>query len=323
MSSPATSTRTVHPRSRGEHACRRPAYHCRSGSSPLARGTPAPPRLRRLQPRFIPARAGNTNGCSAALSTPAVHPRSRGEHLPRAVLDRTPSGSSPLARGTPQPCRRSWRRIRFIPARAGNTTAIVAVTSGVAVHPRSRGEHTATIPATPTVSGSSPLARGTPHAPADRRGMDRFIPARAGNTSFVLHDISASNGSSPLARGTRRTGASRSCCTTVHPRSRGEHGKIEFSSLVDSGSSPLARGTPGLHRGHRERGRFIPARAGNTRMRLFLLGWTAVHPRSRGEHYETSARLAVQIGSSPLARGTLFPELFDQPHFFRRQSAYQ
>ena len=55
---PAPSS--VHPRSRGEHAPPPAAPSSSSGSSPLARGTPAAALEDGLVHRFIPARAGNT-----------------------------------------------------------------------------------------------------------------------------------------------------------------------------------------------------------------------------------------------------------------------
>ena len=93
------------------------------------------------------------------------------------------------------------------------------------------------------------------------------------------------------------------------------------------GSSPLARRTRGIlvHAGGGAR--LIPARAGNTSMRLLIAASPTAHPRSRGEHglgvfggahYFISAhprsrgehvkapKAFVKItGSSPLARGTL------------------
>ncbi len=50
----------VHPRWRGEHAEIEGAGLVHSGSSPLARGTPARYRQDQRQRRFIPAGAGNT-----------------------------------------------------------------------------------------------------------------------------------------------------------------------------------------------------------------------------------------------------------------------
>ncbi|CCT49250.1 hypothetical protein SA11_0304 [Salmonella enterica subsp. enterica serovar Agona str. 11.A.05] len=51
--------------------------------------------------------------------------------------------------------------------------------------------------------------------------------------------------------------------------------------------------------------RFIPAGAGNTSYSRKCLGDDPVYPRWRGEHVVFPVDLAVKIGLSPLARGTL------------------
>ena len=214
----------------------------------------------------------------------SVHPRSRGEHAPASTNERTRDGSSPLARGTRGRSGAIRNRYRFIPARAGNTFRPRTTTPRGPVHPRSRGEHVAPISTYFPAAGSSPLARGTHRRGRDSRVLERFIPARAGNTARFR--------SSPFH-------------SPVHPRSRGEHrleGDVERNGI---GSSPLARGTLLLLLGQALVERFIPARAGNTMPPA--LGWRSrtVHPRSRGEHFfSCSARRSLN-GSSPLARGTL------------------
>ena len=116
-----SSTTTVHPRSRGEHAARDAALLATGGSSPLARGTPPWDRTGPCMSRFIPARAGNTRRTAPRSCWPAVHPRSRGEHGDRyRHIDRY-TGSSPLARGTRGGARLDGAAHGFIPARAGNT----------------------------------------------------------------------------------------------------------------------------------------------------------------------------------------------------------
>ena len=155
-------SRTVHPRSRGEHrltTIQRPNV---SGSSPLARGTRPQDHEGADRPRFIPARAGNTSSALPSAKVAPVHPRSRGEHVEKLRLIREPTGSSPLARGTHRPQIEDRSDGRFIPARAGNTCAIVAMMRSCTVHPRSRGEHLKAGPLTGDSLGSSPLARGTP-----------------------------------------------------------------------------------------------------------------------------------------------------------------
>ena len=95
----APTGRTNHPRSHGEHLPRPRAARSRMGSSPrgtLGTATPTDPTS-----GLIPARAGNTNSTVPLTRNPAAHPRSRGEHKNRGFATKPPTGSSPLARGTP------------------------------------------------------------------------------------------------------------------------------------------------------------------------------------------------------------------------------
>ena len=253
------------------------------GSSPHARGTQGLEARPSQDRRFIPARAGNT------------------VNEPKQTLD--PTGSSPHARGTPDdhatlvvdsrfiPHARGTRSrhplhsvvVRFIPARAGNTSHLVFQSWSPSVHPRTRGEHAGRIRPQSDSRGSSPHARGTrrrfPRLPV----AIRFIPARAGNT-----------GSTSTLNSNK----------TVHPRTRGEHAmKVDEHHEV-IGSSPHARGTPIEELGARINDRFIPARAGNTHRARARAACRAVHPRTRGEHTHIAAGPNIKFGSSPHARGT-------------------
>ena len=71
----------VYPRWRGEHItpfCDCPVF---AGLSPLARGTRVSANPEEIEPRFIPAGAGNTESRPAFYRVSAVYPRWRGEHL--------------------------------------------------------------------------------------------------------------------------------------------------------------------------------------------------------------------------------------------------
>ena len=317
-------TSAVHPRSRGEHTLMFTHALPYTGSSPLARGTHRFHEHRDQQCRFIPARAGNTCCRRSAHRSSPVHPRSRGEHgrdpgeswlaagsspLARGTRDQGDGedqglrfiparagntkvvcpvvwlvyGSSPLARGTLRERHRAGPHGRFIPARAGNTTPKCAQMSSTPVHPRSRGEHRQPPSSVGHQYGSSPLARGTPAAIRVDRPDARFIPARAGNTAIPLPPCP---------------------WISVHPRSRGEHIAARIPRARSCGSSPLARGTRQRQSGRDRRGRFIPARAGNTRLTAAATAQAAVHPRSRGEHGARREDPRHGVGSSPLARGT-------------------
>ncbi len=111
------------------------------------------------------------------------------------------SGSSPRARGTDEGPHITGMRRRFIPASAGNSGHSVVEFKLDAVHPRERGEQTASPYVQAAAAGSSPRARGTDVI--YRRGLKdtRFIPASAGN---------------------RATPDTRIHFCAVHPRERGE-----------------------------------------------------------------------------------------------------
>ncbi len=152
------------------------------------------------------------------------------------------------------------------------------------VYPRWRGELDRTASVVSSGSGLSPLARGTHRPRTTIRANRRFIPAGAGNTTVQTAGY---------------------YFFAVYPRWRGEH-NVRLSPLcVVAGLSPLARGT--LHGfGFLFDGRrFIPAGAGNTYIRAKNKATATVYPRWRGEHHKETILRFVQVGLSPLARGTL------------------
>ena len=110
-----------HPRSRGVYREQRePDDHVR-GSSPLARGLQRRGGQRLLGVGIIPARAGFTAAPGCGRRPGWDHPRSRGVYGAMSAGRGRTCGSSPLARGLPDPDRRPGGRRGIIPARAGFT----------------------------------------------------------------------------------------------------------------------------------------------------------------------------------------------------------
>ena len=194
--------RTVHPRTSGEHKRVFSRSGARDGSSPHKRGTPLSKQRSQPQNRFIPAQAGNTPVLTSVMAPFSVHPRTSGEHGKLRAIVCNNVGSSPHKRGTLPRQQNCSGRIRFIPAQAGNTPALALSLPGLAVHPRTSGEHCQRQTSHSPSCGSSPHKRGTHFNSPAGESPGRFIPAQAGNT--VWHGCE------------RRE-------QPVHPRTSGEH----------------------------------------------------------------------------------------------------
>ena len=174
--------RRDHPRSRGVYVAMARTVPVGAGSSPLARGLLEEGGDRGLDVGIIPARAGFTVLCEAAEEGGRDHPRSRGVYWVGSHYRMGVTGSSPLARGLPDPRGDPPERHRIIPARAGFTLFQILFRGRRWDHPRSRGVYRAAGPAGRGAHGSSPLARGlqaTADAVCEAAGI---IPARAGFT---------------------------------------------------------------------------------------------------------------------------------------------
>ena len=192
--------------------------------------------------------------------------------------------------------------------------------------------------------GSSPRERGTVGDGDGDGPVQRFIPARAGNSGSTAcpfrrqsvhprasgeqamrspHSASAS-GSSPRERGAgvawrrarstpgfiparagnRRSARHRSAPPTVHPRASGEQACPMYRFPYSAGSSPRERGTATAGCENAALRRFIPARAGNRSSTAPIIWTHPVHPRASGEQPPQMHCHLSQPGSSPRERGT-------------------
>ena len=125
--------------------------------------------------------------------------------------------------------------------------------------------------------------RGTVVRRVLARGVDRFIPARAGN---------------------RRASGMACRPGPVHPRACGEQTSSPSARFIRTGSSPRVRGTGTKSASALPRRRFIPARAGNRPLPTRRRRAAPVHPRACGEQNDRAPRSESRIGSSPRVRGT-------------------
>ena len=275
-----------HPRMRGEHDFHAVPLSLVTGSSPHARGTRNPGRPRDGRTGIIPACAGNTDDCPAKIVKHQDHPRMRGEHTIGGLLRVLRRGSSPHARGTLGFGGLDCGTQRIIPACAGNTWIWKALVKLIRDHPRMRGEHTCLILLLVSATGSSPHARGTLFMASRTSAMVGIIPACAGNTwipTMLKNE------------------------EWDHPRMRGEHQAIRTKAQALMGSSPHARGTRRCEMTGADFLGIIPACAGNTKRSSIAWHPSGDHPRMRGEHGDCRSATPRAGGSSPHARGTLYP----------------
>ena len=197
---------------------------------------------------------------------------------------RTLPGSSPLTRGTLSTSSPSIISKRFIPAYAGNSVTTSSVIFDTAVHPRLRGELNPVDTMNKSISGSSPLTRGTRFDKHAKSRNKTVHPRLRGE--LPIHRVQQNGvcGSSPLTRGTPGgwfidethgrfipAYAGNSFFSvwihagnSVHPRLRGELLLMSWLQRETTGSSPLTRGTRYRPSPASPQSRFIPAYAGNS-----------------------------------------------------------
>ena len=235
------------------------------GSSPRLRGTAAVGPTGPPGRRFIPAPTGNSPGRGEHRGSTSVHPRACGDQGAPARDPRSPMGSSPRLRGTGASKVWEEQTRTFIPAPAGNSSAVSRSTPWPSVHPRACGEQWRSRPRSIIADGSSPRLRGTAARPQQRPDVQRFIPAPAGNRR--------------APRGDRRP-------LPVHPRACGEQCHHRTRHRLGVGSSPRLRGTGAVGHNVQVGGRFIPAPAGNRPGQWPQPGHQSVHPRACGEQLD-------------------------------------
>ena len=90
-----------------------------------------------------------------------------------------------------------------------------------------------------------------------------------------------------------------------HPRACGANVHTAYQLRFPAGSSPRMRGKRLHDRCHRQRGRIIPAHAGQTDCRFDGVAGSADHPRACGANQAPGNVSPSSCGSSPRMRGKL------------------
>ena len=156
------SVSSDHPRACGELPYRVGERGEEIGSSPRMRGTRGEHHPVLVLDRIIPAHAGNSYPTLVFLSRRSDHPRACGELRYLAASASALAGSSPRMRGTPGPELPQDLVGRIIPAHAGNSLPVMALSPVLPDHPRACGELARRCGRSSGRNGSSPRMRGTP-----------------------------------------------------------------------------------------------------------------------------------------------------------------
>ena len=281
---PTATNSRAYPRSRGGTKGALTERWAIQGLSPLARGNLALQSVCSSHKGPIPARAGEPPCTERGCRPTRAYPRSRGGTF---ALKRRLSGSgglSPLARGNPRQSAQDKTIHGPIPARAGEPGLNAPTVVLSRAYPRSRGGTVDVAPVWASIRGLSPLARGNHTRKLQAIQCEGPIPARAGEPKH-------------LKAGFPETGA--------YPRSRGGTRVCRWWLTLLRGLSPLARGNQTDIPNPHNRGRPIPARAGEPAHRNYLLSRYWAYPRSRGGTVTESFDIDADEGLSPLARGNL------------------
>ena len=175
----------AHPRACGENFSIERDLPWQRGSSPRMRGKLASSTIRVESSRLIPAHAGKTGGSIRLRCMRAAHPRACGENFTLRRQVQTLEGSSPRMRGKPYRENAERSTYGLIPAHAGKTWRLCALSPRAWAHPRACGENAVLSFFIFPFAGSSPRMRGKQQHVIDYHRTLRLIPAHAGKTAFA------------------------------------------------------------------------------------------------------------------------------------------
>ena len=275
-------SRSDHPRACGANILSKTHTDTQNGSSPRMRGKRKTLPFEWVPNRIIPAHAGQTVGHGRLLRRWPDHPRACGANEtchPCGVLER---GSSPRMRGKHRLHVQVVRRVRIIPAHAGQTYQEEQSRLHPPDHPRACGANPAMMCKVMRVTGSSPRMRGKHVDYVINKANQRIIPAHAGQTYRLAQQMQTDKD---------------------HPRACGANlAALVFPALA-LGSSPRMRGKPPPNRMKFFPLRIIPAHAGQTSKVRRSVTHSPDHPRACGANGICGSCTTGEAGSSPRMRG--------------------
>ena len=191
-------------------------------------------------------------------------------------------GLSPRGRGKQKRRRAGCAYPRSIPAWAGETLISADTNTTAAVYPRVGGGNLREANLPIHYDGLSPRGRGKRHRRRSNRGLDRSIPAWAGET-LCAHD-------------SRRR-------IMVYPRVGGGNRACSVWRRSLDGLSPRGRGKRGRVHQWAHNHRSIPAWAGETAGNHTRPALASVYPRVGGGNHDDKPHSQSEAGLSPRGRG--------------------
>ena len=252
------------------------------GLSPRGRGKQDGLPQRVCRGRSIPAWAGETSSILIADEEGAVYPRVGGGNEVVVGPGANLHGLSPRGRGKPSGGGGWLVAGRSIPAWAGETYRCLRLLHPAKVYPRVGGGNRRRCYGWRQADGLSPRGRGKRERPQWFNPFLRSIPAWAGETQ-PGKEIVAELG--------------------VYPRVGGGNRGRSSGCIAAFGLSPRGRGKPPEVRLGLERGRSIPAWAGETDARVSGPAPGRVYPRVGGGNAAGGRRAWSTGGLSPRGRG--------------------
>ena len=272
----------VYPRASGGTTTDIAGTYWSDGLSPRERGNPLVHFPAARNGGSIPARAGEPPSTAGAPKTRRVYPRASGGTSAVRTRPCPYPGLSPRERGNRGHDAAQRPRARSIPARAGEPRPSSTTQSTRTVYPRASGGTQRAVLQIIRAEGLSPRERGNRHRRGLHEGIQRSIPARAGE---------------PAIKGWE------SIDRWVYPRASGGTALVKASLSPRCGLSPRERGNRSRQRRSLRAGRSIPARAGEPAAQHVLAGVDQVYPRASGGTglYQSSPRWS--FGLSPRERG--------------------
>ena len=253
------------------------------GSIPARAGEPGLLTVQRWPFGVYPRACGGTGPSDrSALAVWGLSPRVRGNHSshPPTILW---IRSIPARAGEPTQSSRAYRRTRVYPRACGGQPVPLPVPRPpISVYPRACGGTDSIFSGISPNAGLSPRVRGNPFRPAASGTGRRSIPARAGEP---VPARSVGNGS------------------PVYPRACGGTFGILSDDLNLRGLSPRVRGNPMDATCCGNRGRSIPARAGEPAWWFSPSNRPGVYPRACGGTGLPDILNIGATGLSPRVRG--------------------